>query len=508
MCVSPIIMRNRSKDRYGGMEYIKVPCRNCAECARAMQSDYTVRAYALWNSLPPFYYAYFCTLTFRNEDLPKTHVYRLSEDGSYYQTLTKVPIPCFNHQLFKRFRKNFFEFIKDMCGFQPYMLTTCEFGEKKHRPHYHCIIFVPFYQDWKHFKQDLERFWHYGFTMDKRIACVDGVSYQRSFHRAIEYVTKYVCKYNQWLPFYLKSDQFVTDFPPYDIKPRVFTSNHFGSALESILTEQNYELNNVFIGVKDDRQDVGRTFSLPAYYRRRKHITTEILFSYVDKNYWRDHLITHLNTGSPIIPYLPKVLHRPKVFRKVITFRSEKYCNYLYNDFKKSLRNKLFSYDKLCKTNNDFRLAVKDKFGDESIQFTTVYNKICSMYLERHVLPESAKSLSLSLSLPYVNRVEYFSKIHYLVPKRTYGRTVIEHFYYQTNFEHSKGLPFPDYNALPRLEFSTLKTIPFSLYPADYMKLEFMEEYQRKHRIIQIKRKEVADAEWLKIHVKPYLESA
>ena len=59
MCLNPRTIANPAKSRYGGLPYIKVPCRNCAECARVQQEEYTVRSIALWNSLPIYYCAYF-----------------------------------------------------------------------------------------------------------------------------------------------------------------------------------------------------------------------------------------------------------------------------------------------------------------------------------------------------------------------------------------------------------------------------------------------------------------
>ena len=520
MCLNPLTIPNPAKNRYGGQEYIKVSCRNCAECARQIQDDYTCRAIALWNSLPLYYNAYFCTLTFRNSDLPRTNVYRLKPDYTFVTnadnsvSLDKVltwevvgNYPCFDHTLYRRFRKSFCQRVMDLFHQPAYMLTTCEYGEKKHRPHYHCIIFVPYFADWRQFKPFIEQYWHYGFTLDKRIACVDGQTYNRDFLNAIEYVTKYVCKYNQWQPFYLNGD-FVTDYAPYDVKPRVFCSNGFGAALENVLTYDNYKQNNIYLSIKGDKQSKSRTFNLPSYYRRRKFITTQVISSVTDKYAWSDYLRDSLNNGTPILPYLPKVLHRSVTHRKVVTYRSDDYCKFLYNDYCRALRKKMFDYDQRIKSNDNFRLEVLNMFGNVDFDFVGCYRKELRCYLEVKKVDSSPGS-----AIAYINNVEFKHCTHYLQPflNVDYNKNKKEFrkfFRAYQKYIIDKDLPFSDEKVIKSVSFHSLKSLPYSSHHPDFYKLLFMDDFFRDWRSKQIKLKEERDIEWYKIHTLPYQDCA
>lgn len=93
MCTSP--RHITIKNSYNDVHYLNlpetlcnvVPCGQCAECRKARQNSFTARAYRALQSHP---YAYFITLTYRNESLPiaiTTEVYQdiYDEDtGEFY----------------------------------------------------------------------------------------------------------------------------------------------------------------------------------------------------------------------------------------------------------------------------------------------------------------------------------------------------------------------------------------------------------------------------------------
>lgn len=141
MCITPIQIPNRNLVprkpytrnwlRVGSpmslkdctSQYINVPCGHCPECIQKKQNDFVQRCQM--ESMDT--YQYMVTLTYDNKHLPKL-VSSLGE-VFYYADYHHI------QSTIKRVRKYFqrpFRFV-----------ATSERGGKRHRPHWHLILFVP-----------------------------------------------------------------------------------------------------------------------------------------------------------------------------------------------------------------------------------------------------------------------------------------------------------------------------------------------------------------------------
>ena len=111
--------------------YIRVPCGHCAECLRSKQNAFQQRCQYMTRE----YIAYFGTLTYDNEHLPKY----TTRDGEVY----RYADPRHFALMIKRLRKN-----GELPSGCKYVLVT-EYGGRKHRPHFHFIFYVPksYYRD-------------------------------------------------------------------------------------------------------------------------------------------------------------------------------------------------------------------------------------------------------------------------------------------------------------------------------------------------------------------------
>lgn len=298
MCLHPIKIRNKGLLHNPGLLSLSVPCGHCKECQQQKKNEYFVRAYSVYKELfpdgkPSRWSAFFVTLTFDDEHLPRVSFARpVERQNDLYVPIGGEPMPCFNHELIRRFLKSFRQYYRRKfsiwhkalnsdtnrlnkvydyipSGQQlPRVLVTCEYGEKSHRPHYHCIIFVPEVISFKKFQLLLKRFWKYGFTSSFDFRLMDNQKQKRTPSAAIKYCTKYACKGSTWLPPYL--DFRKTEYVPIgylwsDITPRVFITDGFGTALESSLTPDNYKNNLVNFTINGKNQ----SYIIPSYYRRR-----------------------------------------------------------------------------------------------------------------------------------------------------------------------------------------------------------------------------------------------
>lgn len=141
MCISPVIVPNpnyvpisqleqyQKHNKYWFLKDItntsmKVPCGLCVECLQARQNEFVQRCY----ELAKFNYVIFGTLTYSDECLPRINV-----NG---RSLKYADIRDFQNFI-KRVRK--YQVIPDFR----YLCVT-EYGEEKHRPHFHFLIFVPY----------------------------------------------------------------------------------------------------------------------------------------------------------------------------------------------------------------------------------------------------------------------------------------------------------------------------------------------------------------------------
>ena len=497
MCLNPIIMRNPVKHTLGGLEYIQVPCRHCQECADIASTDYVVRSIALINSLPD-YSVFFCTLTFNEIDVPRTTVYKFI-DGKWQPYEHNVR--CFNHELYRRFRKNFNEYWFDLTGKKAYLLTTCEFGEHNtRRPHYHCICLVPSPNlSWRSFKSVIERFWHYGFTKDIAITQQDGLFHRKSLLNCVKYVTKYISKFNTKLPYYLTSSEYCTDYPPYEIKPRVFVSQGYGASLSSILTHSNYVNNSVVL----DFDGKKRNYSIPSYYIRKYFTYTE---SKVIRGFYPE---------LQGFPYDSKLQKRKKYKRESTTFRRNGYDTVMFNNFKTRLKSLIFHYNQDIQGDERLRdLLPTINYGDyeeteDWCLSPTLYDDMCSYYLQAW-RPSPLSPLPLSpqreavvkrVAISPDNKVE--ENLNFCVSNHLpFNRCeYVTSLYIRAKAKQREYcLPWLD---MPCISFASSRPTDYTL-PPDYGKLQFYQHYKRNVRKHQALIKAENDYEWLKSHYIPY----
>ena len=141
MCITPIQIPNRNLVprkpytrnwlRVGSpmslkdctSQYINVPCGHCPECIQKKQNDFVQRCQM--ESMDT--YQYMVTLTYDNKHLPKL-VSSLGE-VFYYADYKHI------QSTIKRVRKYFCRPLR--------FVATSERGGKRHRPHWHLIVFVP-----------------------------------------------------------------------------------------------------------------------------------------------------------------------------------------------------------------------------------------------------------------------------------------------------------------------------------------------------------------------------
>lgn len=112
-----------NKNLVPSTETIKVPCGKCSECKARKISEYVQRG--LVESMTS--YVYFITLTYDNE-----HLQFLELDGEkfFYADYDDI------QNCFKRFR------AANHIDREFRYMTVNEYGDKKHRPHFHVLLFV------------------------------------------------------------------------------------------------------------------------------------------------------------------------------------------------------------------------------------------------------------------------------------------------------------------------------------------------------------------------------
>lgn len=302
MCVHPIRLVNPSYATHGGQHILSVPCGKCDECRRQKQDDYYLRCLANYYKYneQSGWSVHFFTLTFNEENLPKGTFYAefsdIPEDDPNHYLCLGDPMPCFNHDLIKTFSKSLAQYYRRRHLPTPHLLITSEYGELRHRPHYHGAAFVPEILNFKQFQQTLLRFWHYGFVQNNRIYFKNQEHVERNLTNAFRYVCKYACKGNSWLPEYMrhiyKDGVLVThickEFKEHQYKPRLFTTNGFGDTLLDLLTEDNYITGKVTLPQPENKKQPYKTFSIPSYYMRR-HFTESQSLTKLESDFITKH---------------------------------------------------------------------------------------------------------------------------------------------------------------------------------------------------------------------------
>lgn len=184
MCYTPLTLRNPRKNPITGLdpEKLTVPCGHCPQCRMTRTNDWYVRSYYEWLEAKKYGgFTQSITLTYDPEHLP-TVPCRLT-DGS-----TRL-FPCFSRRHFQLLMKRLNKWFTSLGVRYSYVISS-EYGDEKHRPHYHILFNV---------KSDLLRpaefvdvvreEWKYGHIYTTDIN--DGVIIDI---RGIRYASKYAVK--------------------------------------------------------------------------------------------------------------------------------------------------------------------------------------------------------------------------------------------------------------------------------------------------------------------------
>lgn len=173
MCFSPVVIRNPKKNPVPGLDskFLAVPCNHCPECRMHRQDDWYVRNFFEYDMVKNSGgYAQLFTLTYRPSKLPKC---------------THLNIPCFSRRDIQLFLK----LLRDKVGTGLRFFMASEYGDEKHRPHYHFVFYCPSHLDREFLKKSVAKSWHGGILYTSNIN--DGLVLDV---RGIRYAAKYAVK--------------------------------------------------------------------------------------------------------------------------------------------------------------------------------------------------------------------------------------------------------------------------------------------------------------------------
>lgn len=234
------------------------------------------------------------TLTYNNENLPHLHLSEflsgLPIESTNPNSDLFIPIDdswcieCFDQSHIQSFTKKLRVYLSRL-GFETKgmkWIVCSEFGEKKHRPHYHMFLTLPCNPPYDVIIDCLRRSWIYGFVGCSRefgMKCIStyGVRY------ATKYVVKDLCYYNtKKFKNGMTIDQIIMHQDAYEAKelrkllrpymPNMYCSKGLGKCfLTDTLSKMNYdELLSFALGDKQFSLSLGRNasmdFDLPQYY--------------------------------------------------------------------------------------------------------------------------------------------------------------------------------------------------------------------------------------------------
>lgn len=324
MCISPILIPNtnrrnatidRSKYRRPlragdpmslkdcTSQYIPVPCGHCCECVQKKQNDTVQRTVV--ESLNS--YLYFLTLTYDNAHLPTM----VSSTGELFSYASVDDI----QKCFKRVRKYFH------VPFRYY--AASERGSKKHRPHWHVLLFVekkPTDNEYTKYGYEkvlyelFRKFWSINIGTRKNPEYEPLYTYRESYKKGMRrctfdlhlveprpgdemenvafYVSKYAVKYNDWkLNIKLKNNYSAREAHRiYNmVKCRSLRSISYGTGFDSSVS--NSYVRECIDRSKVDNLDYpmffyknGNKYSLSSYLRKKYMTMNDALHWYFNSS--------------------------------------------------------------------------------------------------------------------------------------------------------------------------------------------------------------------------------
>lgn len=265
MCYQPkhILNPKKKKNALFDRAVLEVPCGECKECFDARRNGFFIRMYFEYlDCVAKGGFAYFLTLTYRSSSinhLPTGELCYRHDDVKNYLKLVRS-------HLERDFNLDVDDNIRYFC--------CSEFGEERHRPHYHIIFFVTPPISARSFIYVARKYWKHGFTMPGKYNCgiVQDVA-------AFSYVSKYCTKGDKDCETYRKLMAAVDNYVSYNhidkslerslrynCRPVIRTSKNFGLYL---LTVTDY--NDLVKGViqMPDKKYTVKDYSLPLYYDRK-----------------------------------------------------------------------------------------------------------------------------------------------------------------------------------------------------------------------------------------------
>ncbi|QCS36405.1 replication initiator protein [Capybara microvirus Cap3_SP_344] len=193
MCLFPKRIRNPKKDFRSGYdpEWLTVPCGNCYDCIQKNIRDWSARARAEYHDYKEKGgCVLFPTLTYNEKCCPCVNIGNKS-----YRAFSKRDVQHF----IKKFRVYVSRtYGKEFARGIKYMIAS-EFGTssgKTHRPHYHCLLFLPWRPKIRKISSIIRKSWRFGYMSwsKKHGAVINSV-------KGISYVCKYMCKQSNWYHF-------------------------------------------------------------------------------------------------------------------------------------------------------------------------------------------------------------------------------------------------------------------------------------------------------------------
>ena len=324
MCLSPIIIRNRSRRYVDGYHrpFLRVPCGHCPECQSRNQDDWFIRSvYETKRVQEKGGAVWFATFTFDDEHL---HWY---EDRK-----RKFRCPCFDPDDFKQFRDMLRTNMKrDMKkGLIPEnslkdentirYFYACEYGGKKGRIHLHANIYIPFYLSCKYVYDLFKKCWTNGFVMWSKKGMI------ATGNRASNYIMKYMSKEQSWIEKYGINDYIA------QLKKEIYFKS-----IDSSYKTQNYET---------DAEDRLREFRhvIPGHKQSLGFGVDGINYFKKDDGSWDiDKLIENKMSKSSIAPDTVKngqvdfKLNVPMYYLRKIFYNVDEWKLYRLSEFGKEM---------------------------------------------------------------------------------------------------------------------------------------------------------------------------